>query len=261
VTAADPLPPVVLTIGGSDPTAGAGVQGDLRTIAGLGAYGVCAITAVTVQDTVGVAVSRTVDATLLGQQLAAIAVDLPIAAAKAGMLGSGANVAATADFLAAHPGVPFVLDPVLASTGGTALLDDAGRETLLRRLLPHATVITPNLPELTLLTGLPVRDADQVDRAAQQLLALGAEAVLVTGGHATGDEVADALYAGGQPDIWRSPRLDVAIHGTGCALAAGIAVGLARGLALREAIERARADLGRRLATALALGHGQRLLP
>jgi hydroxymethylpyrimidine/phosphomethylpyrimidine kinase len=257
----DTVPRVVLTIGGSDPTAGAGVQGDLRTITRLGGYGVCAVTAVTAQDTVGVTATVSVEATLLAQQLAAIGADLPIAAAKAGMLGSGANVAATAKFLAAYPSMPFVLDPVLAATGGSPLLDGPGRETLVRDLLPHATVVTPNLPELALLTGLPVRSADEVQDAAQRLRALGARAVLVTGGHDPGVEVVDRLYGDDGADAWWSPRLELAVHGTGCALAAGIAVGLATGLALREAIDRARADLLERLAAALALGRGQRLLP
>jgi hydroxymethylpyrimidine kinase/phosphomethylpyrimidine kinase len=254
-------PPVVLAIGGSDPTAGAGVQGDLRTIARLGGYGVCAITAVTAQDTVGVTATHTLDATHVAQQLAAIGADLPLAAAKAGMLGSGANVEATAEFLAAHPALPFVLDPVLSSTGGTPLLDGPGREALVRRLLPRAILITPNLPELALLTGLPVRAEHEVHAAARRLLTLGAQAVLVTGGHGVGAEVVDRFYAGGELDVWRSRRLDVAVHGTGCALAAGIATGLATGLSLREAIDRARTDLTRRMAAALSLGRGQRLLP
>jgi hydroxymethylpyrimidine/phosphomethylpyrimidine kinase len=257
----DGPPPVVLTVGGSDPTAGAGVQGDLRTIARLGGYGVCAITAITAQDTVAVAASRSVDATLLAEQLATLAADLPIAAAKIGMLGSRANVEAVADFLGAHPALPVVLDPVLAATGGTPLLDEPGREALVHRLLPRATLVTPNLPELALLTGLPAQVEDDVHAAARRLLALGTQAVLVTGGHRAGAEVVDWLYMGKDRDVWRSPRLEVAAHGTGCALAASIATGLADGMSLTEAIDRARMDLGRRLAAALALGRGQRLLP
>jgi len=258
---ADLEPPIVLTIGGSDPTAGAGVQGDLRTIARLGGYGVCAVTAVTAQDTAGVTATRTVDAALLAAQLAALAGDLPLAAAKVGMLGSGANVAAVADFLIARPHLPVVLDPVLAATGGTPLLDDPGRAALIERLLPLATVVTPNLPELALLSGRPVASDDEVHAAARCLLSRGARAVLVTGGHATGPEVIDWLYDGGVPRPFRSPRLAVAVHGTGCALAAAIATGLGRGGDLVRAIAQARTDLGQRLAKALALGRGQRLLP
>jgi len=258
---ADPTPPVILTIGGSDPTAGAGVQGDLRTIARRGGYGVCAVTAVTAQDTAGVMATRTVDAALLGAQLTALAGDLRLAAVKVGMLGSGANVAAVADFLGGRPDLPVVLDPVLAATSGTPLLDEPGRAALIERLLPLATLVTPNLPELALLSGRPVATAEEVHAAAGELLALGARAVLVTGGHATGPEVIDRFYDGGVPRSFRSPRLAVAVHGTGCALAAAIATGLGRGRELVRAIDQARTDLGERLAAALVLGRGQRLLP
>lgn len=258
---ADPTPPVILTIGGSDPTAGAGVQGDLRTIARHGGYGVCAVTAVTAQDTTGVSATRTVDAALLGAQLTALAGDLPLAATKVGMLGSRANVAVVVDFLMARPDMPVVLDPVLASTSGTPLLDEPGRAALIDRLLPLATLVTPNLPELALLSGCPVAIEDEVHTATRRLMALGARAVLVTGGHATGPEVIDWLYGRGVPRSFRSPRLAVAAHGTGCALAAAIATGLGRGRDLDQAIDQARADLGQRLVTALAIGRGQRLLP
>jgi hydroxymethylpyrimidine/phosphomethylpyrimidine kinase len=261
MTMGDPAPPVVLTIGGSDPTAGAGVQGDIRTIARLGGYGVCAVTAVTAQDTAVVRATRTVDAALLAEQLVALAGDLRLAAVKIGMLGSRANVAVVADFLAARPGLPVVLDPVLAATGGTSLLDEPGRAALIDRLLPLATLVTPNLPELALLSGRPVATQDEVHAAARDLLALGARAVLVTGGHAIGPEVVDWLHGGNVPRPFRGPRLAVAVHGTGCALTAAIAVGLAGGRDLVHAIEEARTDLGQRLAAALALGRGQRLLP
>ena len=254
-------PPIVLTIGGSDPTAGAGVQGDLRTIGQLGGYGVCAITSVTVQDTCGLTRREDVAAELLTDQLAALAGDLPIAAVKAGMLGSATNVEVVARFLDAHPKLPFCLDPVLAATAGGPLLDPEGAEALIAELLPRATLVTPNLPEAVLLTGHPEGEPPTAEVLARELCGRSAAAVLITGGHRPGGEVVDLLFDGHTAHRLPTPRLLVAAHGTGCALTAAIATRLALGDPLLTAVETARDHLLTRLRGALHLGHGQRLLP
>lgn len=253
--------PIVLTIGGSDPTAGAGVQGDLRTIGQVGGYGVCAVTSVTVQDTCGLTARRDVDAKLLAAQLTALAGDLPIKAIKAGMLGTSANVEAVARFLDGNPNLPFILDPVLAATAGGPLLDPEGAEALVEQLLPRATLVTPNLPEAAFLAGHATNGHHAAEPLARELQALGAAAVLVTGGHRPGGEVVDLLLFGDSVHRLPTPRLAVAAHGTGCALTAAIATRLALGDPLLTAVETARAHLLTRLAAALHLGHGQRLLP
>jgi len=254
-------PPIVLAIGGSDPTAGAGVQGDLRTIGQLGAYGVCALTSVTVQDTCGLSTRQDVAAELLTAQLTALAGDLRIATVKAGMLGSRANVEAVARFLDRHPRLPFVLDPVLAATAGGPLLDADATAALIAELLPRATVVTPNLLEALLLTGRPAGDDRAAEPLARDLAAAGATAVLITGGHRPGGEVVDLLFDGATVHRLPTPRLPIAAHGTGCALAAAIATRLAFGDALVAAWAAARAHLIARLRASLPLGHGQRLLP
>ncbi len=253
------LPPVVLTVGGSDPTAGAGVQGDLRTIGQAGGYGVCAVTSITVQDTCGLARRRDVAAELLAAQLEALAADFHLAAVKAGMLGSAANVAALARFLDAHPELPFVLDPVLAATAGGPLLDPEATRTLVAELLPRATLVTPNLPEAARLLERP--PGGEAEPLARGLVAAGARAVLITGGHRPGGEVEDLLHDGRLVHHFPTRRLPVSAHGTGCALAAAIATHLALGDPLVAAVRAARDRLLARLKGALPLGHGQRLLP
>jgi len=255
------LPPIVLTVGGSDPTAGAGVQGDLRTIHQLGGYGVCAITSVTVQDTCGLTARQDVAAELLAGQLAALAGDLPIRAVKAGMLGSAANVEVIARFLDGHPKLPFVLDPVLAATAGGPLLNADATATLIAELLPRATLVTPNLPEAVLLAGKTEGDDLGAEPLARALAEAGAAAVLITGGHRPGGEVVDLLLDDDTVHRLPTPRLAVAAHGTGCALTAAIATRLALGDPLLAAVETARDHLLTRLRAALHLGHGQRLLP
>ncbi len=254
-------PPIVLTIGGSDPTAGAGVQGDLRTIGQLGGYGVCAVTSVTVQDTCGLTARQDVAAELLTAQLDALAGDLPIQAVKAGMLGTSANVAAVARFLDDHPELPFVLDPVLAATAGGPLLDPEGAQALIAELLPRATLIAPNLPEAAFLAGRPEGEEVGTEALARTLHGRGARGVLITGGHRPGGEVVDLLFDGDTVHRLPTPRLAVAAHGTGCGLTAAIATRLALGDGLPAAVETARDHLLARLRAALPLGHGQRLLP
>lgn len=254
-------PPVILTVGGSDSTGGAGVQGDLRTIDRMGGYGVCVITAVTAQDTDGVRSSECVAASLVAEQLLALGEDLEIAAVKAGMLGSYGAVDALVRFLDDHPALPLVLDPVLAASDGFPLLDEKGVQAVVGDLFSRVTLVTPNRPEVERLTGCTVADEDDLRQAARVLVEMGAAAALITGGHGPGETVLDLLYDGHSFYEYHGRRIEGAVHGTGCALAAGIATGLAHQLSLVEAVARARDHLIERLAHAYALGRGQQILP
>jgi len=231
-------PAVALTIAGSDSSGGAGVVADTKTFAAHGVWATVAITAVTAQDTMGVHDIHLVDASTVVAQIRAVSADLGVGACKTGMLGSASIVAAVADALVAV-GYPIVVDPVLVSTSGTALLSGDGPGVLRERLLPLATVVTPNLAEAALLTGLPVGTRDEIAAAARALVDLGCGAALVTGGHAPGDEVADCLVMGAAAPIWFcAPRLvGGGSHGTGCVLSAAITARLALGAELAPACE------------------------
>jgi hydroxymethylpyrimidine/phosphomethylpyrimidine kinase len=248
------MPAVVLTVAGSDPSGGAGVQADLRLFAREGLYGTAVIAGITVQDSSGVQRAEAVDADLVGQQLDAVLADLRVAAAKSGMLGSGANVRALA---ARIGGVPLVVDPVLVSTSGRRLLDDDGLEALRDALLPRAAITTPNLAEAAALLGVsdvPAEDAADAARALAERFGL---AVVVTGGHAGGDRSVDCAWIG-RPLRLDGPRIATGDdHGTGCLHSAAIAAGLARGLDLEAALRHGRAAVEQGLRDALRLGRGR----
>ncbi len=248
----------VLAIGGSDSGGGAGIQADIKTITALGGYAATAITAITAQDTRGVHAIHSVPPAMVARQIAAVLDDIGADAIKTGMLGDAATIAAVCDALAGHPAVPLVLDPVMVAKGGVALLDPAALGVLKRRLLPLATLITPNLPEAEALTGRRVRDADEMPHAAAALLALGAAAVLLTGGHLPGETVIDLLAT---PDAGTvrltAPRIATRhTHGTGCTLASAIATGLAQGMALADAVRRGHAYVRAAIAAAPGFGAG-----
>jgi hydroxymethylpyrimidine/phosphomethylpyrimidine kinase len=251
-------PPVALSIAGSDSGGGAGIQADLKTFHRLGAYGTTAVTLVTAQNTTGVTRVELLAPDLVAAQVDAIAGDFAIAAAKTGALGSGAIVAAVAAAVARHRIAPLVVDPVLLSKHGDALLDAGAVETLVRALVPLATVVTPNRPEAEVLTGRAIAtESDAID-AARALVARGARAVLIKGGHAEGPEVADLLYDGTTATWLRSPRIDTRhTHGTGCSYAAAITARLAHGDPLEVAVRTAHAWIARAIANAPGLGHGQ----
>jgi hydroxymethylpyrimidine/phosphomethylpyrimidine kinase len=253
-------PTCVLTIAGSDSGAGAGIQADARTIHTLGGYACTAITAITAQNTRGITAWRPVPVTLLVAQITAVLEDLPVAAIKTGLLPSAAAVRAVADALASRKKRPLVVDPVVGSTSGTRFLSPAGVRALLRDLLPLATLVTPNWPEAELLTGRSVRAFADVEAAARCLLETGCRAVLVKGGHGPGRVCRDCLVVADGPAIWlESPRIKTRnTHGTGCVLSAAIALGLARGDAVEEAVARARRFLIGCLAAGrtLAMGTG-----
>ena len=251
-------PARVLAIGGSDSGGGAGIQADIKTIAALGGYAVTAVTAVTAQDTHRVHEVLAVPPALVARQVALVLDDIGADAVKTGMLGDAATIVAVADVLAARAAVPLVVDPVLRATGGgPALLAEAALGTLRTRLLPLTRVITPNLDEATALTGLVVDDLESMAAAGQALLAMGARAVLVTGGHLAGETLTDLLIDASGSEMFSALRMDTRhTHGTGCTLASAIAIGLAQGMTLRDAVIRARAYVRAAIERAPGFGGG-----
>jgi len=234
-------PPVVLSIAGFDPSSGAGVTADIKTIAAHGCYGTACITALTVQSTQGVRAVVPVDPELIRSTLRELDSDLPPAAVKIGMLGAKRTAEAVAGYLERNGIANVVLDPVLRSSTGADLLDAAGLEVLLRRMLPCVAVITPNLEEAAILTGAPVSTLPEMRKAAARLRAMGARAVVVKGGHLGGDQAIDVLVADDGEGVgereFSGPRLTTrATHGTGCAFAAALACHLALGRKLPEAV-------------------------
>jgi hydroxymethylpyrimidine/phosphomethylpyrimidine kinase len=252
-------PPVVLTIAGFDPSSGAGISADVKTIAAHGCYGVACITALTVQSTVCVRRVEAVDAGLVAETLAELASDLDIAAVHIGMLGSGKIVRAVAHFLTGHKLPNVVLDPILKSSSGADLVDAAGMRLLIDKLLPLATIVTPNIDEASALTGLAVTDPEQMRAAARQLHQMGASAVVVTGGHL--EKAIDLLSFTGsrgiEQELFKSARLkSSSTHGTGCAFATSVACHLAMGRGLPEAVLLAKAYVAAAIGNAHPLGHG-----
>jgi hydroxymethylpyrimidine/phosphomethylpyrimidine kinase len=228
--------PSVLTIAGSDSGGGAGVQADLKTFAAHGVHGTCVITALTAQNTRGVRAIHVPDAGFLRAQLEAVFEDFDIAAVKLGMLADARVIETVADALARYAPRQVVLDPVMIATSGARLLESDALDALRARLLPLATVTTPNLPEAEQLLGARVHSAEQADAAVDQLLAQGAHAVLLKGGHIEfEDAVVDRLGYASERRAFRHARLPGHAHGTGCTLASAIAANLALGSTLSEA--------------------------
>jgi hydroxymethylpyrimidine/phosphomethylpyrimidine kinase len=245
----------VLVIAGSDSGGGAGIQADIKTIAALDGYAATAITALTAQDTIGVHDVMPVPPVFVARQIGVVLADIGADAVKTGMLGDAATIAAVSDALAGWD-APLVLDPVMVAKGGARLLAPDAVAVLIGRLLPRATVLTPNLPEAEALTGLTIADLDDMHRAADALLRLGGvPAVLLKGGHLPGDTVTDLLATRQRTEVFAAPRIVTRhTHGTGCTLASAIATGLAQGLTLRNAVVRARDYV--RAAIAAAPGYG-----
>jgi hydroxymethylpyrimidine/phosphomethylpyrimidine kinase len=237
---------VALSIAGSDSSAGAGVQADLKTFSALGVYGATAITAITAQNTLGVRQVHLVPADSIAAQIDAVFCDLSVKAVKTGMLGNEAAVVAAADLLAPRASrVPVVVDPVMVATSGQLLLEPRAVGVVADRLLPLATLLTPNLHEAATLLAEPfARTIDEMAGQAQRLRALGPSAVLLKGGHRAGDEAVDLYFDGSQFRTFSLPRIETPnTHGTGCTLAAAITAFLVKGLALEDAITRAKAYL------------------
>jgi hydroxymethylpyrimidine/phosphomethylpyrimidine kinase len=246
----------LLVIAGSDSSGGAGLQADLKTAQGFGVYAQTAVTAVTVQDTSKVYSINPVAPDIVRAQIEAALNDIGADAIKIGMLGNGDIAAGVADALTGSD-IPLVLDTVLLSSSGAVLLDAAGIEILKLRLIPRATLVTPNLPESQALTGIIPDSEQRLRDAAMAFQKLGADNVLFKGGHSDGDVVRDLLWSGGAFTAFEAPRQHTRhTHGTGCTLATAIACGLAQGLALKEAVARAHAYVQEAIRSAPGLGQG-----
>jgi hydroxymethylpyrimidine/phosphomethylpyrimidine kinase len=253
------MPPVVLTVAGFDPSGGAGITADVKAIAAHGCYGVACITALTVQSTAGVRRVEAVDAGLVTETLVELVSDIEVSAVHIGMLGSGSVARAVTDFLITNKLPNVVLDPILKSSSGTDLLDAAGMRLLVERLIPLAAVVTPNIDEASVLTGLPVGDQEQMRAAARRLHEMGAAAVVVTGGHL--DKAIDLLSFRGsrgiEQELFKSARIrSNSTHGTGCAFSTSVACHLALGRGLPEAVLLAKAYVAAAISNAHPLGRG-----
>lgn len=234
--------PVALTIAGSDSGGGAGIQADLKTFSALGVFGCSAITSLTAQNTLGVQGVFPIPPHFVQQQIRSVLDDIPVTAIKTGMLATADIIAAVRETLAAFPHLPLVVDPVMVATSGDRLLAEDAIEQM-HRLLSHATLITPNLPEAAaLLNTTQATGREAMCRQAEALLALGVQAVLLKGGHDTQEAEATDLLLTADGEYWLSkPRLQTRnTHGTGCTLASAVAAGLAKGLDLTEAVREAK---------------------
>jgi hydroxymethylpyrimidine/phosphomethylpyrimidine kinase len=249
----------VLIVAGSDSGGGAGIQADIKTVTALGGYAMTAVTALTAQNTQGVFGVVGVAPAFVQQQMRVVLEDIGADALKTGMLHDAPVIEAVCEVLETlAPGLPLVVDPVMvAQRSGDSLLEADAVETLRARLVPRATVLTPNAPEAERLAGQEIRDVEAMTETASALLDLGPAAVLLKGGHLGGETVTDVLATHEGIERFESPRLKTPhTHGTGCTLASAIATGLAQGLALRAAVVRARAYLYEALRSAPGLGRG-----
>jgi hydroxymethylpyrimidine/phosphomethylpyrimidine kinase len=252
----------VLIVAGSDSGGGAGIQADIKTVTALGAYAATAITALTAQNTTGVHGVEGVTPDFIARQMALVLDDIGADAIKTGMLHNAEVIETVVATLERHaPLVPVVVDPVMVAKGGASLLDAAAVDSLKRRLLPRAAVLTPNIPEAEALTGRTIASVEDMRAAALDLLTLGPRAVLVKGGHREGATVTDLLAyedeGAVKVETFRSRRIDTRhTHGTGCTLASAIAAGLAQDMDLVSAVRRARAYVLKALKTAPGLGAG-----
>jgi len=248
---------IALTIAGSDSGGGAGIQADLKTFHQFGVFGTSVITAVTAQNTVAVRAWEVLPVALVVQQIDAVADDLPPLAVKSGMLGSADVVEAVAAAIARRRLPNYVLDPVMVATSGDRLLNRDAEQLLARRLVPLATLVTPNLDEATILVGERVHTPDEMERAGRALVKLGAGAALVKGGHLAGEEVVDVLITPATARRFTRARLHTtSTHGTGCTLSAAVAAGLAHGRPLERAVADALDFVHRAMAAAPGLGQG-----
>jgi hydroxymethylpyrimidine/phosphomethylpyrimidine kinase len=249
--------PVALTIAGSDSGGGAGIQADLKTFHAFGVFGTSAVTAITVQNTLGVSAVHAIPLDIVAGQIEAVVADLRPGSCKSGMLATRALVSTVASAVRTHELTRYVLDPVMVATSGDRLLDEDATDAVLRELVPLALLVTPNLDEATILTGFLVDDATSMQRAAHMLVDAGARAALIKGGHLRGRELIDVFYDGKQLRTYRRTRLETrSTHGTGCTLSAAVAAGLARGEDLVNAVEHALDFVHRAMASAPNLGRG-----
>jgi hydroxymethylpyrimidine/phosphomethylpyrimidine kinase len=247
----------VLIIAGSDSSGGAGIQADIKTVTVLGGYAATAITAVTVQNTLGVKAIHTIPPKIVEAQARAVLDDIGADAIKTGMLGDRIMVEAAAGILEHAAHIPAVIDPVMVAKGGHALLADQAIGAMKALLIPRAALLTPNAPEAEALTGIVVDSVDAMRKAGVILLSMGARAVLVKGGHVPGDRVTDVLMTADGEALFEAERIDTRhTHGTGCTLASACAVGIARGLSLELAVATAWGYVQEAIRNAPGLGQG-----
>jgi hydroxymethylpyrimidine/phosphomethylpyrimidine kinase len=248
---------VALTIAGSDSSGGAGIQADLKTFSAFGVYGASVLTALTAQNTQGVRAIVDLEPSFVAQQIDSVAEDMPIAAAKTGMLSRAAVIEAVVERLRVWRIPRLVVDPVMVAASGDVLLEPAAIASIRHRVIPLATVITPNIREAELLTGLQINSITMMREAAQMLVRMGAHAALVKGGRLAGGDAIDVLYVDDTTREFRAPRIEISrAHGAGCTLSAAIAASLALGESLEDAVATAKDYVSRALATAPKLGHG-----
>lgn len=253
---------MVLSIAGSDSSGGAGIQADLKTFSALGVYGATAITAITAQNTVGVNSQLAISPEMVYNQIVAVVEDIAPSAIKIGMLANKEVAMVVADALSRY-NIPTILDPVMVSSSGHRLLSLDAQEVVKERLLPLSTLVTPNIPEMEALTAMSLTTAEEKLSAGQYLLSLGAQAVLLKGGHEEGDTKCDTLYELDGRNITQlhlsTPTVATKnIHGTGCTLSSAIAAFMARGLALREAVQEAKKYITEAILSGadIAIGNG-----
>ena len=253
-----PRPTIVaLTVAGSDSGSGAGIQADLKTFAAHGVYGVSAITAVTAQNTQGVSAVQVLKPATVLSQIGAIVTDFTVSALKTGMLANATIVEAVARAIRSAQLGPLVVDPVMMAKSGDRLLDERAHAALAGELLPLAALVTPNLPEAEILAGMSVRTLEDQREAARRIVALGARAVVVKGGHAASAEIVDVLFDGATFTEFRTERVaGTSTHGTGCTFSAAITAQLALGRGIQEAIPLAQAYVAKAIRNAPGLGHG-----
>ena len=250
---------IVLTIAGSDSGGGAGIQADLKTFHQFGVFGTSVVVAVTVQNTMGVEAVHLVPAAIVTGQLDVLAADLPPHAVKTGMVATSALVEAVAEGIVRHRFPNYVCDPVMVASSGDRLLDEDAERTVRERLVPLATLVTPNLDEAAILVEDPVETVAHMDKAGRALVSMGADAALVKGGHLPGDDIVDVFVTPTESRHFKRKRLDTkSTHGTGCTLSAAVAAELARGRPLEGAVAIALDFVHRaiRAAPGLGAGHG-----
>jgi hydroxymethylpyrimidine/phosphomethylpyrimidine kinase len=249
-------PPILLTIAGFDPSCGAGTAADLKTFAAHGCYGVAAITSLTVQNTQGVETVHNTPSAELRAQLDALSKDCDIAAVKIGMLGNRGNAVVVGEFLDAHQFAHVVLDPVMKSSSGAELLDAGGINFVAAELLKRASVITPNVPEAEVLTGLTIKDVADMEAAARKLVEMGARAVIVKGGHM--ERAVDVLFDGAEMVTLAGEKTNEDnLHGTGCTFASALTAQLAAGRGLLEAATLAKAYVTKAIENSYPIGKGR----
>jgi hydroxymethylpyrimidine/phosphomethylpyrimidine kinase len=249
-------PPVVLTVAGFDPSSGAGITADLKTLAAHNCYGVAAITALTVQNTQGVASLHSIDASVLEQSIRSVLADEHVHAIKVGMLGNRACAEVVREVLEANSALPSVLDPVVRSASGLALLDAPGVDYLRDHLLSRVRLVTPNMDEAAALTGLAVENLESMKAAARRLVEMGARAAVVTGGHL--DKAVDVYFDGVELETFVGDHVKPDnTHGTGCTFSSAIAANLALGRQLRDAVVLAKAYVTEAIRKAYPVGPGR----